>query len=277
MARPKGIALATVRAGAQAPALVAPEIHWSRQDALEWLQRQADKQADMLIGFDFSAALPFADRGGYFPSWSNTPNSAKALWQTLDTLCADDRHLSATSACGHPELASYFRYQQGRETITGDHFEKGLGRLRRTERRCREQKQGNAVSCFNLVGAAQVGKSSLTGMRVLHRLGGKIPIWPFDPIPETGPVLVEIYTGLAARAAGLAGSTKIRDGASLDHALGALGSEPHAPLPDYDDHRTDALLTTAWLRRAADDISLWRPDGLTEQLARQEGWTFGVR
>lgn len=277
VAKPRGIALAIARAGAQAPALVAPGTRWSRQDALEWLESQAETRADMLIGFDFSAALPFADRGGYFPTWQGTPSTAKALWQTLDTICADDRHLSATSACGHPKLAPYFRYQQGRETVTGEQFEKGLGRLRLTEQRCRAQKQGNAVSCFNLVGAAQVGKSSLTGMRVLHRLGGRIPIWPFDPIPDTGPMLVEIYTGLAARAAGLAGPTKIRDGAALDHALDALGAEPHAPLPDYDDHRTDALLTAAWLRRAAADASLWRPAGLTDQLAQQEGWTFGVR
>ena len=211
MAEPRGIALAIAGAGAQAPALVAPGTRWSRQDALDWLESQAETRADMLIGFDFSAALPFADRGGYFPTWQGTPGTAKALWQTLDTICADDRHLSATSACGHPELAPYFRYQQGRETVTGEHFEKGLGRLRLTEQRCRAQKQGNAVSCFNLVGAAQVGKSSLTGMRVLHRLGGRIPIWPFDPIPDTGPMLVEVYTGLAARAAGLAGPTKIRD------------------------------------------------------------------
>ncbi|WP_204315773.1 hypothetical protein, partial [Stenotrophomonas maltophilia] len=66
-------------------------------------------------------------------------------------------------------------------------------------------------SCFNLVGASQVGKSSLTGMRVLHRLRGKVPLWPFDPLPEAGPVLVEIYTALAARAAGMRkGISKIR-------------------------------------------------------------------
>ncbi|QLC21993.1 hypothetical protein HFP51_07240 [Parasphingopyxis sp. CP4] len=277
VAKPKGIALAIARAGVQAPALVASDTQWSRQQALEWLEDQAGAQTDMLIGFDFSAALPFADRGGYFPTWSKTPGSAKTLWETLDRICADDEHLAAIGACGHPALAPYFRYQEGRETITGDQFEAGLGRLRVTEHRCRTQKQGNAVSCFNLVGAAQVGKSSLTGMRVLHRLSGKIPVWPFDPIPETGPMLVEIYTGLAARAAGLSGPTKIRDAASLDRALDALGTQRHSPLPAYDDHRTDALLTAAWLRMAASDAALWQPAGLTEQLAQQEGWTFGVR
>ncbi|WP_200888738.1 hypothetical protein, partial [Staphylococcus aureus] len=132
-------------------------------------------------------------------------------------------------------------------------------------------------SCFNLVGASQVGKSSLTGMRVLHRLRGKVPLWPFDPLPEAGPVLVEIYTPLAARAAGMRkGISKIRDAATLDETLAALGSPPHAPLARYDDHATDAMLSAAWLRSVADDAGLWAPTGLTPELSRTEGWTFGV-
>jgi hypothetical protein len=132
-------------------------------------------------------------------------------------------------------------------------------------------------SCFNLVGAAQVGKSSLSGMRVLHRLAGRVPVWPFDPVPGTGPLIVEIYTSIAARAAGLrAGRSKLRDAASLDQALAALGTRPHAPLARYDDHATDAILTAAWLRRVQCDPALWRPEALTDRIAATEGWTFGV-
>ena len=58
------------------------------------------------------------------------------------------------------------------------------------------------MSGFNLVGAAQVGKSTLSGMRMLHRLDGIVSLWPFDPLPEHGPVLVETYTTIAARASG---------------------------------------------------------------------------
>ena len=47
-------------------------------------------------------------------------------------------------------------------------------------------------SNFNLVGAAQVGKSSLTGMRVLHALGGAVRVWPVDPLPESGSVVVGV-------------------------------------------------------------------------------------
>ncbi|MGP1354340.1 MAG: hypothetical protein ACTS1Z_13545 [Parasphingopyxis sp.] len=277
VARPTGIALAVTRAGAEAPALVASDGGWSRQDALDWLLQQAAAQSDMLIGFDFSAALPFADRGAYFPGSPADPPHARVLWQWIDERCADEPRLSASKLADRQPLADHVRRQSGRETITGSRFEPPLGRLRLTEKRCRDQKQGNAVSCYNLVGAAQVGKSSFTGMRVLHRLGGAIPVWPFDPVPETGPMLVEIYTGIAARAAGLTGPTKVRGLADLDKALAALESETHAPLPRYDDHSTDAILGSAWLRRAADDSALWQPPGLTGRLAQQEGWTFGVR
>ncbi|MEO1168867.1 MAG: hypothetical protein AAFW97_09190 [Pseudomonadota bacterium] len=277
VARPRGIALAVARAGAQAPALVASDTGWSREDVLDWLNEQAAAQSDMLIGFDFSAALPFADRGAYFPgSHVDLPN-AKALWRWIDETCVNEPHLAASTLPTRAPLADHVRQQAGRETITGDAFEAPLGRLRLTEMRCRAQKQGNAVSCFNLVGAAQVGKSSFTGMRVLHRLNGAIPIWPFDAVPDRGPMLVEIYTGIAARAAGLTGPTKVRGPADLDTALAALESAPHATLPAYDDHSTDAILGAAWLRRAANDSALWQPPGLSDALAQQEGWTFGVR
>jgi hypothetical protein len=114
-------------------------------------------------------------------------------------------------------------------------------------------------------------------MRVLHRLSGQIAIWPYDPLPERGAAVVEIYTALAAREAGVrAGRSKLRDAAALDAALTALGSAPHTPLARYDDHATDAILTAAWLRGAAHRPGLWSPSGMTTAIARTEGWTYGV-
>jgi hypothetical protein len=148
--------------------------------------------------------------------------------------------------------------------------------LRQTELR-QAQQELSPSSCFNLVGAAQVGKSSLTGMRVLNRLAGYVSIWPFDPVPETGSVIVEIYTSLAARAAKIPkGRSKMLTGEALDAALGELGVKAHSELPRYTDHATDAILTAAWLRRAAHDAELWNPAGLLD-VAATEGWTFGVR
>ena len=72
---------------------------------------------------------------------------------------------SVQYAFDHPEASRHFRRHGGRQ---GDLFGKGNGRYRLVERVCRDDRHAPATSCFNLVGAAQVGKSSLTGMRVLH-------------------------------------------------------------------------------------------------------------
>ena len=156
-------------------------------------------------------------------------------------------------------------------------FRSGAGRLRIVEQYQRATKQAASVSNFNLVGAAQVGKASLAGMRLLHRLSDRIPLWPLDPVPARGPLLVEIYTSLAARAAGLPpGRSKIRDGAALDAALAVLGSPPAGLIGPVSDHASDALLTAAWLRTIASEAAPWSPPPLTEALARTEGWTFGI-
>ncbi|MEI9852673.1 MAG: hypothetical protein WDN24_19515 [Sphingomonas sp.] len=269
--RPKGLAVAHARAGTAAPGLVPREGGWSRQAVHDHLAGLADAGTRALIGLDLSPAFPFADRGAYFPEWEASPPDARSLWRLVDSICTGDEYLAATRFVAHLEARRHFR-QRG---DCGDLFPPGRGRFRR----CEHGQAAMALSpysCFNLVGASQVGKSSLTGMRVLHRLDGRLPIWPFDPVPAQGPLIVEIYTALAARAAGMRkGVSKIRDGATLDAMLAALGSRPHAPLARYDDHATDAILTAAWLRNAADRPELWRPPGL-EQVAQTEGWTFGV-
>lgn len=272
VARPKGLAVAHAVTGNAAPHLLAPEGGWSRGAILDWLRRHAEARTDILIGLDLSPALPFVDEDAYFPDWAASPPDAKTLWALVDMASSDDDHLAASSFLRDPEVRRHFR----QHLDCGDLFPGGRGRLRLCE--SGQQAMGlSPSSCFNLVGAAQVGKSSLTGMRVLHRLNGIIPVWPFDPMPETGPVIVEIYTTIAARAARLRkGISKIRDGETLDAALQALETEPHTPLAKYDDHATDAILTTAWLRTVAHRLELWHPAALTPHIALTEGWTFGV-
>lgn len=268
--RPKGLAVAHARAGTAAPVLV--ERNWSRADILAWLGELAAAGTRALIGLDLSPAFPFADQGAYFPGWDASPADGPALWKLVDDLSAGDPHLAATGFVNHPHARRHFR-QRG---DCGDLFPPGRGRFRVCEHG-QEAMRLSPYSCFNLVGASQVGKSSLTGMRVLHRLRSILGIWPFDPLPETGPLLVEIYTSLAAREAGMRkGISKIRDVATLDTMLAAFGSAPHAPLTRYDDHATDAMLSAAWLRVAAARPGLWAPPALTPELARTEGWTFGV-
>ncbi|MBB5710472.1 hypothetical protein [Sphingomonas xinjiangensis] len=268
--RPKGLAVAHARVGTAAPELI--DRPWSRRDILEWLRHLADRGVRALIGLDLSPAFPFRDEGAYFPGWKRSPPDGPSLWRLVDELSSADPHLAATSFVSHSVARRHFR-QRG---DCGDLFPPGRGRFRVCEHG-QELLRLSPYSCFNLVGASQVGKSSLTGMRVLHQLRGKLGLWPFDSAPEQGPVLVEIYTALPARLAGMRkGTSKIRDPQALDALLDAFDSKPHLPLSRYDDHATDAILSAAWLRHAADDKALWNPPALTPELARTEGWTFGV-
>lgn len=272
-ARQRGIALAVASATA-APELVRPGHIWSRAEVLTWLEDVAAAGTDMLIGFDFSAGFAFADHGAYFPRWSDSPADIAALWALVERLAASDPHHEIGSFLAHSEARRHFRHGHG---DVGDLFEPGAGRLRVVEHRQRATRQAASVSNFNLVGAAQVGKASLAGMRLLHRLRGRMPLWPVDAVPATGPLLVEIYTSLAARAAGVPGGrSKIRDGAALDAALGALGSPAAGVVGPISDHASDALLSTAWLRAIASESAHWSPAPLTDALARTEGWTFGI-
>jgi hypothetical protein len=268
--RQAGIAIAICGPGSTAPTLVRPGHIWSRHEVLDWLQH--DMPRDTLVGFDLSPGLPFVDAGAFFPGWVQSPIDARSLWALVDHLCEAEPHLSVTAFVDHPEASRYFRRHGGR---TGDRFGSGPGRFRIVEHRQRANRL-SPYSCFNLVGAAQVGKSSLTAMRMLHRLGREVSIWPFDPVPQTGSVIVEIYTSLAARAAGIRkGLSKIRGAAALDAALAEVGCEPHMSLQHYTDHATDAILTSAWLRTVAHQDLLWSPPGLAN-VASTEGWTFGV-
>lgn len=269
--RHRGIAVAICGEGEQAPKLVRPGHRWSRSEVLAWLLGGLPDRT--LVGLDLGMSLPFADTGAFFPGWGESPPNARALWTLVDAICADDAHLSASSFVDHPEASRHFRRHGGRE---GERFGGGRGRFRVTEE-LQRLAGCNPYSNFNLVGAAQVGKSSLTGMRVLHRLSGRLPVWPIDPPPESGSAVVEIYSSLAAIEAGRrAGQTKLRSTGELNAALAELGSPPVVGKGPIDDHSADALLTAAWLRRAAHRPALWSPAGMTPEIALTEGWTFGA-
>lgn len=271
--RQKGIALAIANAGGGPPMLV--RHRWSREDVLAVLRE--DLPPDTLVGLDLGIALPFVDCGAFFPGWTGSPPDAPSLWALIDAIAGDEPNLGANAAIAYPALRPYFR--DGAET--GAHFgcdgaRHGRGRFRLTEH-AQAAMGCKPYSNFNLVGAAQVGKSSLTGMRMLHHLRGRLPVWPIDPLPASGSVVVEIYTSLAALDAGRSPSrAKMRTVEELNEALTCLGSPPIAGSGAIDDHSSDALLTAAWLRAAADDPRRWSPAGLTPEVARTEGWTFGA-
>lgn len=278
-ARQKGIAVALCSLDGAAPRLLAPggHRHWSREGVLDLLLHRLP--ADTLVGMDLGTSLPFADAGAFFPGLGAAPADARALWAMVDTICAAEPHLGAATFVDHPDFAPYFRRHGGRE---GARFHlpgatDRQGRMRLTER-AQARAGCRPTSNFNLVGAAQVGKSSLTGMRLLHRLQGHLPVWPFDPLAAGGSMVTEIYTTIAAVAAGRrAGRAKITEPAALDAALAALGSPPVARAEPLDDHASDALITAAWLRQAAFCDELWHPREMTRKVALTEGWTFGAQ
>ncbi|MEJ8629855.1 hypothetical protein P0F65_08550 [Sphingomonas sp. I4] len=260
-----GIRMAYCANGRSAPVLVPPPGQaWSRQGVADWLLARADDP--LLVGFDFSFSAPFVERGAHLPGDTPTPD-ARSLWAHVDDSC-DDPDLGARSFL---------------EARRGRHFYFGAADGRKADflhwRRCEVAADGGRKpsTVYDAIGASQVAKASFAGMRMLRRLDGRIAIWPFDAVPAGGMLVVEIYTTIAARDAGRPrGRSKMRSAEALDDALAHLGSDRHRPLSRYDDHSTDAILTSAWLRTVADRADLWRPAGLTPQVAQTEGWTFGV-
>lgn len=262
----KGIAVARARADG-APRLIRAGHVWSREEVLNWLLRQA-KEEPTLFGFDFSFAPPLIERGEYLPGELNVPKTAREFWGYVDSRCGDD-DLGA---------ASFLETAHRRHFYFGmaDGVKAGFMHFRRCDQRLNLTGGRKTASAYDAIGAAQVAKASFAGMRFLHHLGGKVAIWPMDPLPEHGSAVVEIYTRIYLRRAGLPG-TKLRSRAALNQALKGLGSPPARLSFEPSDHQTDALVTAAGMRQfQLAEPRAFDPEGLTPQIARTEGWTFGV-
>ncbi len=260
--RHASIAVASCGPGDAAPEIVRPGHRWSRAEVFALVDVLAARGERALVGFDFSFSLPHADAGSFFPG-EPSPPEARTLWREVDRVAAADPHDAA-----HAVIAARRRHFW---TGAADGPKAARARLRTVEHRWAARGQGAASSVFALVGAAQCGKASLSGMRLLARTA--VPVWPFDPVPAAGPLLVEIYCRTFAADAGVRG--KIRDRATLTAALGRLGSPP-ADVPDrFADHVGDALISAAGMRVAAAAPATWSPAGLAA-VAATEGWTFGV-
>ena len=264
--RHKGIAIAEAR-GEAPPRLIRPGHVWSRAEVLAWLVKRAAKEPT-LFGFDFSFAPPLIERGEYLPGEPDVPKTAREFWAYVDSRC-DDEDLGAASFL---EIAHRRHFYFG----IADGMKAGFMHFRQCDARLNAQGGRKTASAYDAIGAAQVAKASFAGMRFLHRLDGKVAIWPMDPLPERGSAVVEIYTRIYLRRAGLSGM-KLRSLAALNEALGALGSRPARLTFEPSDHQTDALVTAAGMRQlAAHEPRAFDPEGLTPEIARSEGWTFGV-
>ncbi|HEY0326240.1 MAG TPA: hypothetical protein VGC46_09755, partial [Allosphingosinicella sp.] len=214
--RHKGVAIAMAEAGDTAPKLVRPDRVWSRTEVLEWLVEEARK-TPTLFGFDFSFAPPIAERGEYLPGHPGVPSTAREFWAYVESHC-DDEDLGA---------ASFLEQTHRRHFYFGiaDGVKSEFMHFRRCDARLNAQGGRKTASAYDAIGAAQVAKASFAGMRLLHRLDGRVAVWPMDPLPRDGSAVVEIYTRIYLRRAGMPG-TKLRSKVELNRALKGLGSRP---------------------------------------------------
>ncbi len=262
----KGIAIAEAK-GDGPPALVRAGHIWSREEVLRWLLKRAAKEPT-LFGFDFSFAPPIVERGEYLIGEPGVPRTAREFWRYVDDRC-DDVDLGA---------ASFLEQVHRRHFYFGiaDGVKADFVRFRQCDARLNAQGGRKTASAYDAIGAAQVAKASFSGMRFLRRLDGKVAIWPMDPLPEHGSAVVEIYTRIYLRRAGMSG-TKLRTRDQLNQALAGLGSKPVRLRFEPDDHQTDALVTAAGMRALAhSEPQAFHPRALTEDIGRTEGWTFGI-
>jgi hypothetical protein len=264
--RHKGIAVAQAR-GEAAPRLVRPGQVWSREEVLQWLLKRAAREPT-LFGFDFSFAPPLIERGEYLIGEPGVPRTAREFWAYVDDACGDEDLGAASFLEQVHRKHFYFGIADG---VKADFV-----RFRQCDARLNAQGGRKTASAYDAIGAAQVAKASFSGMRLLHRLDGKVAIWPMDPLPLAGSAVVEIYTRIYLRRAGMAG-TKLRTRVELNRALEGLGSRGTRLRFEPNDHQTDALVTAAGMRALAEqEPTAFAPAGLTAEIARSEGWTFGV-
>jgi hypothetical protein len=260
-----GIAVAECGAGEQAPILVAPPSrNWRRSDFADWLAAQDDR---VLVGIDCAFALPAAAAETRLGSGYD----AASLWNAIEQVCADHGDFYGGAFADHH--AKLFWRSGKRPVDFAEHH-------RTTEIACRDQGLGAPESPLKLIGAKQVGKGGLAGMRTLgalkRRLGDAFAVWPFDCINSARMVCVELYPRLFLRMAGH-GNGKVRNLDDLNRCLGALGSRLYnSSAVAFSDHDTDALIAAAGLRHIAGDPRVWSPPGLDALARRAEGWIFGV-
>jgi hypothetical protein len=264
--RHKGIAIAEAR-GDGAPGLIRPGHVWSREEVLAWLLKRA-AQEPTLFGFDYSFAPPLIERGEYLLGEPGVPKAACEFWAYVDAKC-NDEDLGAASFLERAHSKHfYFGIADGTKA--------DFVRFRQCEQELNRTGGRKTATLYDAIGAAQVAKASFSGMRLLHWIDGKVAIWPMDPLPERGSAVVEIYTRIYLRRAGMTGK-KLRSRAQLNQALSGLGSPPTRLRFEPNDHQTDALVTAAGMRALAlTEPKAFTPDGLTPEIAQAEGWTFGV-
>lgn len=267
-----GIAVAMCRRGSSAPRLVYPESgkRWTRQSIADWLVEQFRTSQRFLIGFDFGFGLPFESKLGYLGGRAPGLDTVFRLWSHIEEKSCGVDDFGCDRFVADSNYAPLF-------WTTGPRPQHWAERKRQTEHACAAASRTYPDTLYKMIGSKQVGKASLTGMRVLHhvrsRSVNRVAIWPFEKVRTSA--MVEIYPTLFRKRATRA-LAKIA-AADLNRALKELATQPISMvIPTLSDHETDALLSAAGLRLLAGTNEVWSRPELAAPQVQREGWIFGV-
>ncbi len=268
----RAIALALAWQGCEAPHISGKT--WSREMVADWIAALSQKNKRTLIGIDCNFGYSqIVGEKQFGVRYDYTD-----LWQAVEAANQNEPNYFAGGYWNHTQYKKHF-WTDGKMP-SGFEMPKRL-----TETACGEAGHGWPESPFKLIGAKQVGKGGLAGMRMAlelkRRCGDKICIWPFEEnADEANIVITEIYPRQFLRRAGW-GNQKVRTLEELNECLPKLGSDMIEEEVDVSDHESDALIAAAGLRylcgqdkRVPENIA--RPPMLDRQTAQREGWIFGA-
>jgi hypothetical protein len=151
----------------------------TRAELVGLLTAEADRDPNLIVGFDFAFSLP----AWYLQERQLTP---RGLWALLadEALTPTMRRLGLARWMNSPELPFWTTGEAHARLRPQQMF-------RRTEHDVRAA-GSQPKSVFQLVGAGQVGRGSLYGMQALDRLAAAgFRIWPFER--PALPLVVEIF------------------------------------------------------------------------------------
>jgi hypothetical protein len=233
----KGLKVAIAYPGRGAPQLVSGPSHnggWSRTEVVRWIIGRVQNQR-VLIGFDFAFGFPPVD------------NDVVLDWDYVERVC----HVSSNFYGGaffrpptnlHSHLVNSPWLPRARYSADS---------LRRTDFEAMKIAGARPQSIFNAVGAAQVGPSSISGMRALRFLrqvcGDRISIWPLDAVTPNYSVIVEIFPRYFCLLNGK--SARLVDQTTLNVALASFESDAIEVEPNSEDEgdAKRVVLTSAML------------------------------
>lgn len=269
----RSIAVSYADRGNDAPILL--EHKWSRSNVSDWILEQAKGYERILIGIDCNFGYAY----DVIQKQLGHGATYKQLWHAVDQACEHESNYFGAGFWENDKYKNHF-WTSGKKR---DDF---LMPQRDVEIACAEEGLGHPESPFKLIGAKQVGKGGLSGMRMAHhlknKLGDIIAFWPFERgcVDRAKIVVTEIYPRQFLIRAGH-GLTKVRTIQELNKALLALKSNPFSQQQVFTDHDTDAILSAAGLRllcgndkNVSKDVS--QPALMSYNAQIAEGWIFGI-